>query len=433
MHITGSVFNCLWKVATLNLENGATDSQLEALISQVGHDVVFCLQEFTRASTHLFVDSRSFALFASGTARKRLAIIVPEHFAGAFLLRHYPEEYYYAIEFETFAVINVHFKRVSLELLEEQLQKLACILSKLGTKPIVMAGDFNCSFSAIVEDLVGPYCGEPRPASHLLLHFVAACNLTVQNSFYDLGPTRVPPPSRPGDASSHLDWVLTRNCKCDFCEKAWPRSWEGVARIASDHALLTAGTYGRVRVRRQARLTADTYALKGWLPPSNLLAEDLRVAGILQPYAWTWASAWDPSFPCNAVEQQFNHTPCEETLITSLNLVRERATILREGVQDFSDDTTLLQAISDVGSVGAYRHPSITLRHLFPRVHFDQALPADIRPVLKLVRAAKRKVQSIDLASKNLRRFIIRMEAFVLRALRRRQLFHSTTFDEFMR
>ena len=267
----GLVFNRAWRVATLILENGATDRQIELIISTTGLDFIYCFQEYTRSSINLLVQGRPFTLFSHGAARKHLAIAVPQHFTREFWLRHFTEEYfYYAIEFRTFLVINVHLKRTSLEQYEQQLQHIGTFVRRFGSKPIIIAGDLNSSFGIQVDGLVGEDCGDTRPTSGLLVHFVSALQFIALNSFHSLGPTRRPPLSRPDDVRSHLDWVLTRNCQGGFCQLSWPADWEGPPSISTDHAILSAGSTAKLKVPRNNVQGSLLDTLKGWMPPHRI-------------------------------------------------------------------------------------------------------------------------------------------------------------------
>ena len=268
------------------------------------------------------------------------------------------------------------------------------------------------------------------------MHFVAALRFTVQNSFFDIGPTRRPSESRSSDTPSAIDWVLTRNFDCHFCELQWPGDWEGAKRIRSDHAIICAGTHGQVRPPRNANSTRKSPCskLRGWTPPINCVANALDKEGILKPHAWTWHSAWDQSFPSEAIIQEYNVTPQPEDLNDSIDSVRKVALQMRlDSEKSFENHVQLLEVLSPLCTNSSYRSPAVCVRHLFPHINFASDESRNIHQVVKLLRAAKRSLNSDQLNIRQLRTFIIRMESFAFRAFRRRRLATSTSFDDFMK
>ena len=136
----GVAFNSPWSVATFNLENGASNQQLSNLLQTVGEECIYFIQEFTRGPTSFYVNDKQHSVYVHGAAKKRLAFIVPTVFANSTLLTHTTDDCFYCIEFQIIVCINVHVRRCSLELFEQQLQRIAAHVRGYKGKTVIIAG-----------------------------------------------------------------------------------------------------------------------------------------------------------------------------------------------------------------------------------------------------------------------------------------------------
>ena len=401
----------------------------------IGSEGIFFFQEYTRGNSMLEVAGKTFHVLVHGDERKRLAFALP-NFMAASIQRHYFSEqtaFFYGIEFEDYACFNVHFRREGTEALERKLHELARCLSKLQGKPLIIAGDLNSTFGYPSAPHIGPHCGTPRQTSALFSHFIHAMSLNVVNSWFDIGHTRRPPISKPSDQPSSLDWICIRDLPVDFCMSLWPVDLQGSANIRSDHALLHAGTSRNFRPPSNHRCIPEAARLRSWTPPSDSFARKVFETNTLQPQAWTWHSAADPLFPREAIIQPLNVCPHSEELVDTLDILASIALDHQLNMRlDLWDSESFAKHLLQVSDVVSMRHPAKCLRAIFPHIMFDQCTPAAITPVIRLLRQSKKHYASDQLLDKRCRAFIIRMEKFVLRAKRRRQLASSTSFESVM-
>ena len=189
----GRGFDPTWTIATLNLENGASNSQRANLIARTGPDCIYYLQEFIRNNCTIQSCNRSFNVFVNGSSEKRLAFIVPSLLTDQALERHILHDSFYALQFRQFVCVNVHARKANSEDFEKQLRDIEVYVRSVRDRPVIIAGDWNCSLGAESPPFVGPHHGDPRSNSAILLQFVLSLEMCVVNSWSDLGFTRRPP------------------------------------------------------------------------------------------------------------------------------------------------------------------------------------------------------------------------------------------------
>ena len=330
---------------------------------------------------------------------------------------------FYAIECVSFVCIIIHVRRCSLEQLVCHLQRLALYVRRCGSKPIILAGDWNSSFGTHSQPHIGPFCGDPRSQSALLLHFAISLDFLVVNSWQDLGHTRRPPASRPHDQPSMLDWILVRDTSAQSCKLLWPADWAPPATIKSDHALLYASSSSQARLPCKRKPSDPVQRLRSWKPPSDLLENKILETDALTLNAWTWTSSHDPSYPTAALLPQYMHAPQSTQLEDSLDIVSSIAQDLQTDSRlELQTPEDLLKHLCYMFESSSMRYPAQVVRTVFPHVNLAQTLPATIKPILCIIREARRSIVSVDQATKHLRNFVLKMESFVLRAMRRKEL-----------
>ena len=92
----GNGFNGAWKAITLNLENGATQRQLEHIIQRGGTASYYLFQEYTRGNLAFKVDGTNMILFSTSKGKKRLAIVMSKTEATR-VEKHFTAEQYYIV------------------------------------------------------------------------------------------------------------------------------------------------------------------------------------------------------------------------------------------------------------------------------------------------------------------------------------------------